>query len=206
MDIENVIKNPGMRGRTESLPEYGHMCDELLTNHSDNKLVSREELDGVLGPRGNLEMLLMDFVRKGYLLHGSSNSADILKPQQAREKSQDPRNNKFAIYATKVPALALYVSLWAKEKIVEDKRVVKTSFRLNRHLATDLQWATFKADKKPEEFLNNGFVYILRNKNFMPTPGEEFKNWQYVSNVSEEPVLIIPSRFSDFKHEIEITK
>src|SRR4051812_42481929 len=117
MGIERVIKEPSLRGVTESLPPYEEMAETLLQRHHNDPVVTREEVEELLGERGNLESLLIEYVNKGYLMHGSSSLTRELQPRQARDANEDPQNRLNAVYAGVVPGESLFFSMHRSNKV-----------------------------------------------------------------------------------------
>jgi len=134
-----------------------------------------------------LESLLKYFVKKGYLLHGTTKDVKIIKPGYTFDFNHCGYfGNLNAVYATEEPTVALFFAItpnkaFKKFDIVSDsKKIVKKFFLEERYIKR----------------LSNGYVYILASKGFVKLGGSlvSFKPVKPFSKIKVCP--------SDFKYKI----
>lgn len=189
----------------ESLPNYARISEELIARHSNDPFVSREELDDLLGERGNVEAFLGTLTYKqGFLLHGSQSRVRSLEPRKAHDTEGAPENELQAVYATDIPATAIYKALVSDKKITEQERSIEWGGGIHAVPKAGLRIPVFNADQPLDEVMDDGYVYVCNAETFVPLNSDPAYNYHFASDKVVQPVLVIPVKPSDFKHKITI--
>lgn len=162
-------------------------------------LLDRMELEKTLEGKG-VEEFLHNLVQDGYLLHGSSYLNKVLEPRQAADTQGVPENEQKAVYATNIPAIALYISLVSPDAIQEQRMSFVYGCGTKHQDGVCVPY--FSADKGVESIMRPGYVYVLPPDSFVPTSGHPLEE-QFVSYTSVVPVMIVPTERGDFDHTIE---
>ncbi len=157
--------------------------------------VDRSSVDRLVEQGISLEMLLNEFVHRGYLLHGSKRmNISLLEPRQANDEGDKGKdmeeNNRNAVYTSNDPRIPLFMALpkrgesgYSIDGFIGDDGVVTES-------------TVFYAESIDTE--RTGSVYVVPSKNFEWAGGS-----QYTSTKSVVPSYEISVNLSDFQYPIE---
>lgn len=167
---------------TKSLLENGHIT-------GSDMLRLREQ--GV-----SIEHLLSAFVGQGYLLHGSGSNIKELEPFKG-DDDQDEKKRAVGVYATDIPAIALFKATVSQQALSQEFSSVTAGWNIRNvnDVVTAVPYSTQPIDKA----LRQGYVHVLPKVNFVKIADAE-----YISEVSVQPVLVLPVEHSDMTTEIEV--
>lgn len=166
---------------------------DLSEEQTQPHMIEASELNRLLERGVTIEDLCHEFVRRGFLLHGTGRLITYsLEPRQARDESGHPDNVKNAVYASDDPRVPLFMSLVSglpgrsrysiTTEILEDKREIESAVFETSH--------EISADKI-------GYIYVLPKETFEPAG-----HGQFTSDVPVVPQYIVPITISDFPYSI----
>ncbi|OGM75457.1 hypothetical protein A2382_04145 [Candidatus Woesebacteria bacterium RIFOXYB1_FULL_38_16] len=133
--------------------------------------------------------LLDDYVKKGYVLHGSRKRFDVLIPHR-KEKLHSSTGTLRAVYATSIPLIALFKAVLNAPIMPGGRGMIGWKFdhELNPYFRVTPNYIRHNA-------FSSGFVYVLRK--------EKFKKYNKIlcEYYSENPVVpdfVINVKKNDF--------
>ncbi|MBP6854696.1 MAG: hypothetical protein KBD26_00515 [Candidatus Pacebacteria bacterium] len=183
--------------------EIQSFLEDLTTKHSDGSVVERDEISKSI-EEFDLENFLEKIVSLGFVIHGSSKFFETAKPHPAKDDNSVPENEHYAIYATDLPAIAIYMSIVSNDKIHEQKKSIHWGAGVIRH-ANGNRIPVFSADQDLSDVMDDGYLYLFKKENFSPVTPNQMEE-QFVSHESLKPVLIIKTKPSDFKYSVQPLK
>lgn len=194
--MENKFEDLIMRERIirEFLDKY--FLDPKKHGSKKQIEIKREEIDEVMVNSGEtLEGLLIEIGKRGYLFHGT-NEGDlkIIEPRVASDLNKTPENIQKEIYATNIPAIAMFHAI-----LNCSKKSKKFDYRWGFSGNLENYEIKFLADQETLQKMSDGYLYFFESNKFRKGEGVQF-----ISEKSQIPVCKILIRKEDFKHKIEI--
>jgi len=157
--------------------------------------IERAALDQLIERGVSIEDLCCEFVRRGFLLHGTGVAElNILEPRQANDEGGHEENLQNAVYATSDPRIPIFMALiWgmsgtSQYSIISSKHEDGSCTEEVHFSAT----SKFPSDKA-------GSVYVLPKETFEVAGSDQ----QFVSSVPAMPLFEIPVKLEDFQYSIE---
>lgn len=160
------------------------------------RLINRKELGQLLEKGETMETLLQQIVQRGYFLHGSPYDLEILEPRQAGGIGEESKRLK-AIYATDSVPMAMFRAIISNERA---KKLSKSAYSgWNAHGEDErVRSIDFFANQPIIETLGDGYIYVLKGEDFIPSGGGDF---------IRKEAYVAPAKISvkkeDFTYEIE---
>jgi hypothetical protein len=192
---ENLLTNETLDVKTVALRNF---FDSLPENQSQPCRIDRETLDDLIERGVTVEDVCNEFVRRGFLLHGSGAcDVAVLEPRQANDEGGYEENLRNAVYATDDPRIPIFMALrsgiegQSQYSIIVSEHDDGTSSEEAR-FSTSFEIPTNKS----------GSVYVLPRDTFEAAGSDS----QFTSLVPVIPAYEIPVTVRDFQYPIEKTK
>lgn len=182
--------------------EIQSFLEDLIIKHSDGSIVERDEISKSI-EGFDLENFLEKIVSLGFVVHGSSKFFETAKPHHAKDSNSVPENEHFAIYATDLPAIAIYMSIVSNDKIHEQRKSIHWGAGVK--YINNKRIPYFSADQDLGSVMDDGYLYLFKKENFSPVTSSQMEE-QFISHESLKPILIIKTHPSDFKYSIQPLK
>lgn len=179
--------------------ETQSFLQELIAKHGDGSVVERNEIFKFIEGK-NLESFLEDIVSLGFVIHGSPNFFEEVKPHKAKDDKGTPENEHFAIYATDLPAIAIYMSIVSGDKISKQQKSIHWGAGVR--LVDNKRVPYFSADQDLSSVMDSGYLYLFKREDFSPVSDHELEE-QFVSHEPLKPILVIRTEPSDFNYPID---
>lgn len=169
--------------------------------------IKREEIEKLISFGETTESLFDKIGKRGYLFHGSkSGNIEKLEPRKpigSGKRLENLENLQEAIYATDIPAIAIFHAVRGCVKGEWSVKAKKEGYRAGWEVIkgnnNDKISIKFKANQNVVDDIEDGYVYIFKKQEFEHCCGAQF-----VKNEKCSPSHIIPVKKEDFQHEIEI--
>jgi len=172
--------------------------EELEETDEVPKRISRDVLDSLIEQGVSVEDLCHEFVRRGFLLHGTGLvNLDILEPRQANDEGGFEENLMNAVYATDDPRIPIFMALrWGMEG---RSQYSITSSKHEDGLYTEEAHFSATFDFPSDKI---GRVYVLPKDTFEVAGSDR----QFISSTPVVPLFELPVMLQDFQYPIKQDK
>ncbi len=160
--------------------------------------IERQEIDRLAEQGVSVEDICHEFVRRGFLLHGTGVSGlDTLEPRQANDEGGYEENIQNAVYATDDYRIPIFMALKSNLSGKSGYSITSSQHEDGTYGENTSFSATFVI---PSDKI--GYVYVLPKDTFEVAGSDS----QFVSYLPVSPRFVIPVTLSDFPYSIELEK
>jgi hypothetical protein len=189
MEVERNI-NEGIDLQKKALTAF---FENLPEDSEGAYIIERQEIDRLIERGVSVEDICHEFVRLGFLLHGTDITLNVIEPRQANDEDGHPENMKNAIYATDDYRIPVFMSL---SKGINGQSQYSITVSLENGVETESVSFTTNFDIPSNKV---GYVHVVPNDTFEVSGSDS----QFTSDVSVNPRYIIPVLLSDIPYPIE---
>ena len=155
-------------------------------------VIDRQEIERLAEQGISVEDICHEFVRRGFLLHGTNVMLDVIEPRQANDEDGHLENLKNAVYATDDYRIPVFMSL---VKGITGRSQYSITASLENGIKTESVSFTTNFDI-PDDTV--GYVHILPSDSFEVSGSDT----QFTSDIAVKPKCIIPVLLSDIHYPI----
>lgn len=149
---------------TETLrsPDLTKVIESWLTNRQIPYIVEESEICRLQERGVMMEDLLYELSNRGLLFHGSNSLIIELEPRAAHDE-HDPQKSETGVYATSIPAIALYKATISEEQLF----ALHESITKGWSVAEDGSKAVnFYSTQPVDAARTTGYVHVLAPESF----------------------------------------
>ena len=167
---------------------------ESFPEHTEGAyIIERQEIDRLIERGITVEDVCHEFVRRGFLLHGTDITLNVIEPRQANDEDGHPENMKNAVYATDDYRIPVFMSL---SKGIKGQSQYSITMSLENGVEAESVSFTTNFDIPSDKV---GYVHVMPSDTFEVSGSAS----QFTSDVSVNPRYIIPVLLSDIPYPIE---
>lgn len=198
MELPKNHENPIEQKRKEFLNNYFPIINESGQKEIITKNIDRQEINKLVEMGIDLENILHEAIKRGYIFHGSPEDLTELEPRQ--ETKNGPENARLnAVYAIDAEQIAIFCAITSTKRTQENQQSYSTGWSTDCDDEGNNVIYTFRANQAVLDTLDDGFIYAFNKDDFTPNDAGE-----YVKMNKCKPAVKIPIKVNDFKHEIKL--
>ncbi len=144
----------------------------------------------------SIEHLLSEFVRQGYLLHGSGSLINELEPFPG-DDDLDEKKRAVGVYATDLPSIAIFKATVSQQALSREFASVTAGWDIRN--VDDAVTAVPYSTQPIGNAVRQGYIHVLPKENFVKIADAE-----YLSEVPVQPALVLPVEHNDMTTEVEV--